>query len=69
MTTSTQPQDSWSLRTDKVNPCDTPCSLLISQSENCAQGDHIPHNTAHLPRLPFQSAMLKLFEELRLFTA
>ena len=36
-TMGTQPQASWSLRTDNVNPCDTILPPTISQSESCAQ--------------------------------
>ena len=38
-TISTQPQVSWSLRTDNVNPCDTTL-VPVHQPENCAQADH-----------------------------
>lgn len=56
MTRSTEPQTSWGLRTDKVNPLWQPL-LPPYQPENRAQSDHIPRNTAH-PASPAISKVL-----------
>ena len=60
MIMGTQPQASWSLKTDHINPCDT--SLIISQSEICAQANLVPETLS--PHLAFKNALLKPFEEL-----
>ena len=41
-----------------------PCCLTISQSENCAQADHI---LCDLPLLAFKKALPKLLGELKAF--
>ena len=43
MIMSTGPQAFWNLRTDKVNPCDTP---LLPHQPVRAQVDHVPSFTA-----------------------
>ena len=60
---STEPQAPWNLRTYHVNPPDTTHYLTISQSENCAQADHIPCDRPPPLTLAFKSALPKPFCE------
>lgn len=53
---STQPQDSWSLRSDMLTPLIPPCYLTISQ-DNCVQADHRIYDSSPSP------GFLKCFAE------
>ena len=66
LTRGTQPQASWSLRTDNVKPCDTTLPL------HCHPIRELYTSWSHtlqspLPHLPFKNAWLKPLEEVELF--
>ena len=65
MIMSTQSLASWSLRSDKVNPCDP--TVPSPSANQRTLHELVKYSATLLPHLAFKNALLKPFRELRAF--